>query len=156
MNYKEKKEKIKILLQKKESLLSTIKNNETEIKSIKSEIKSIKLEFKEIEEQWKDLQNKYDAAREISEQQGLMKLNNKRSLSNEEIHSIMSKYDYDDETHNHIISASSKKSKVSILQDKVFKLKNTIAQIQPLIDDKKSEIPKIQKEINNFQETNLF
>jgi hypothetical protein len=85
-----------------------------------------------------------------------MKLNKKRSLSNEEIHSIMSKYDYDDVTHNRIISASGKKSKTNILQDKIFKLKNMIAQLQPLIDDKKSELPKIQKEINNFQETNLF
>jgi hypothetical protein len=43
MNYKEKKEKINILLQKKESLLSTMKNNASEIQSIKTEIKSIKL-----------------------------------------------------------------------------------------------------------------
>lgn len=154
--YKEREEKLNILLNQKDSLISRIQKDELKIDELKNNIKSLKKEVDDIENKWKDIQNKYQAARDISTQQGLTKLNKKRSLNSQEIYKIMDKYEYDDETRRKILSASGHKSKVNSLNDKISKLKYEISQIQPMLDFKKSELPKLQKKIDVFDTPTLF
>lgn len=155
-NYKERTESLKILSKKKESLESRIKIEENQILEIKNKINLLKDQILEIENRWKDLQNKYKGAYEISRQQGLTKMNKNRSLNSEEIYAILNDYGYNSTVRFEILSAAGSKSKVNSLNAKISELKLEISKIQLILDYKKSELVKIQKEINNFDTPTLF
>lgn len=154
--YQEREEQLRILLNQKESLVSRIEDDEIKVQNIKDTIKKLKDEVYEIEDTWRSLQSKYEAASEISRMQGLTKFNKKRSLNSEEIYSIMNRFEYAPEIRKKILSAAGSKSKVNSLNDKISELKYELSQIQPMLDYKKSELPKLQKKIDIFDKPTLF
>lgn len=154
--FKEQEEKRNELLNKKKDVTSRIKSQESTIEGIKEKIKNLKNEKEEIENNWKQMQRDYEAAYEISREQGLMKMNKNRSLNSTEIYNIMNRYDYDNVTRKKILSASGSKSKVNSISDAISKLRYEISQIQPILDLAKAELLKIEKEIKNTQNPTLF